>query len=143
MRVGDTIYFAPDLKAVDVDFDNQKQILLGFQRRLVEYYLSPSRILDGHKQAFATGVLLMTTIDAITYYSIGGNDRIKDFIRQIEEVSRFDQNEQKKIAKGFDDYFRNGLIHEGRIKNCGQFSYDFNWLINFEDEFSLSIQTFY
>lgn len=135
MRIDDTIYFSPGLKAIDVDFDNQRQILLAFQRRINEYYLNPARILDGQQQAFATGVILMTTIDAITYYSIGGNDRIKDFIKQTEEVQRFDEPERKRIAKGFDDYFRNGLVHEGRIKSCGQFSYDYNWLINFEDEF--------
>ncbi len=97
--------------------------------------MNPSKILDGHNQAFATGVLLMTTIDAITYYSISGSDRIKDFIRQTDEVSLLDEQDQKKVAKGFDDYFRNGLIHEGRIKNCGQFSYDYNWLFNFEKNF--------
>ena len=135
MRIDDIIYFSPGLKAVDVDFENKKQILLAFQRRINEYYLNPSRILDGQKQAFATGVILMTTIDAITYYSLGGNDRIKDFIKQTDDLTRFKEEDKKRIAKGFDDYFRNGLIHEGRIKNCGQFSYDYNWLINFEDDF--------
>lgn len=135
MRISDVIYFAPDLKVTDLDFENRKQIILAFQRRINEYYLNPARILDGQKQAFATGVLLVTTIDAITYYSIGSNDRIKDFVRQSSEVVNLKESRQREIAKNFDDFFRNGIVHEGRVKNCGQFSYDFNWLFQFENDF--------
>ncbi|MBK9486732.1 MAG: hypothetical protein IPO01_16600 [Chitinophagaceae bacterium] len=36
--------------------------------------------------------------------------------------------------RAFDDYFRNGLIHEGRIKSGGQFSYSYTFLY-FENGF--------
>jgi hypothetical protein len=68
---------------------------------------------------------------------IGVNDRIKDFIRSLEFLKKQNAESQKIIAKLFDDYFRNGLIHEGRIKNFGQFSYDYNWLLNFENDFKM------
>jgi len=59
MRIGDTIYFADGIRAVDIDFNKKDQILLAFQRRINNYYLNPARILDGQQLAFATGVILI------------------------------------------------------------------------------------
>jgi hypothetical protein len=41
-------------------------------------------------------------------------DRIKYWL--ASEISEFDQ----KLAELFYDHFRNGLVHEGHIKNGGQ-----------------------
>lgn len=127
MRVDDVIYFAPGLKVVDFDITNKEQVIQGFQSRINAYYLSPASKLNELEDAFASGVVLMTSIDAITYYSIGGNNRIKDFMAQCPLIANFTEAERKRIVKVFDDYFRNGLIHEGRIKNGCQFSYQYGF----------------
>jgi hypothetical protein len=42
-------------------------------------------------------------------------------------------NRSRTRARRFYEEFRNGLVHEGRIKNCGQFSDNFSELIHMED----------
>ena len=42
-------------------------------------------------------------------------------------------NQNITLARRFCKEFRNGLVHEGRIKNCGQFSDDHSELIHMED----------
>jgi hypothetical protein len=135
MRIKDIIYFSPGIKAIDLDFNNRDQILDAFLKRINKYYLEPAIELNQNKQAFAAGVILMTTIDAITNYSKGGSNRIKEFMAEIIESLSFTSEIKKKITNAFDDNFRNGLIHEGRIKNCGQFSYDYETLVKIENEF--------
>ncbi|MBK9486731.1 MAG: hypothetical protein IPO01_16595 [Chitinophagaceae bacterium] len=44
---------------------------------------------------FASGVILMSAIDAITYYSIGGNNRIKDFIYQSSFLAEKEEAEKE------------------------------------------------
>jgi hypothetical protein len=127
MRIDDVIYFAPEIKVVDFDITNKNQVLEGFKSRINSYYLKPAAKLNELEEAFASGVILMTAIDAITYYSIGGNNRIKDFMAQCHLIAHFNEQERKAIVKGFDDYFRNGLVHEGRIKNGCQFSYQYGF----------------
>lgn len=39
----------------------------------------------------------------------------------------------RTLADRFYNEFRNGLIHEGRIKDAGQFSYDFPEIIKVEE----------
>lgn len=41
-------------------------------------------------------------------------------------------NNVKSIARLFYEDFRNGLVHEGRIKNRGQFSLDLDQLLDFD-----------
>lgn len=127
MRVDDIIYFAPGLKVIDFDITNKEQVLEGFKNRINSYYLSPAAKLNALEDAFASRVILMTAIDAITYYSIGGNNRIKDFMTQCPLIENFDDAAKKKIVNAFDNYFRNGLVHEGRIKNGCQFSYQYGF----------------
>ena len=42
-------------------------------------------------------------------------------------------NQNITLARRFCKEFRNGLVHEGRIKSCGQFSNNFSKLIHMED----------
>ncbi|MDP1973071.1 hypothetical protein [Sediminibacterium sp.] len=134
MRIDDVIYFAPGIRAIDLDFNNREQILEGFKNRIYSYYLLPAEKLNVQEFAFASGVILMATIDAITYYSIGGNNRIKDFMFQCKILDGMPEDRKRLVVKAFDDYFRNGLIHEGRIKNGCQFSYEYGF-VYFDDTF--------
>lgn len=134
MRIDDIIYFSPELKAIDLNFEDRDQVVSSFKSRILEYYIKPARLMNENEHAFATGVILMTAIDAITNYSSGSGDRIKFFASGMSEVARFEPSVRSKIVKHFDDSFRNGLIHEGRVKNCGQFSYNYGSLLTFEHD---------
>lgn len=128
MRIDDIIYFAPEIKVIDLDITNKGQLIDAFKSRIISYYLDPAAKLNDQKFAFASGVILMTAIEAIANYSIGGNNRIRDFMTECIFLSSYDDTTRKNIAKHINENFRNGLIHEGRIKNGCQFSYEYGFL---------------
>ncbi|MEP7169418.1 MAG: hypothetical protein ABI855_08630 [Bacteroidota bacterium] len=130
MQVNKITFFAPGIELISLDFGNKNQIIESFEKRIFCYYLEPAKILNEKEMGFAAGVILMTTIDAITYYSMNKNNIIEFFKLMNSEFSEDDFN---KIANKFYEYFRNGLIHEGRIKGCGQFTYESNQLLFFEN----------
>jgi hypothetical protein len=71
---------------------------------------------------FAAGVLLLACIDALARMKTGMEkvgERFKDFARH--ELTSFSEGDR---AERLYDAFRNGLIHEGRIKAGAQFSFD-------------------
>lgn len=136
MRINDVVYFSPDLRIVDVDFNDRPRILNAIQSRIEEYYLAPARMLNANNMAFAAGVMLLSAIDAIAYYSIPrnkSNSRIEALISQLDGVGRFPnpQSISSKICLNF----RNGLIHEGRVKNGCQFAYNYPELLWQEHDF--------
>ena len=49
---------------------------------------------------------------------------VKNNIKQFNKPNT--DKPSQTLAYRFYDEFRNGLVHEGRIKNAGQFSYDHN-----------------
>jgi hypothetical protein len=86
------------------------------------FYLEPAARCAADRHAFAAGVLLVTCIDALARMRFNNpkvGDRIKRFAR--EELRSFSAS---GLATRFYEDFRNGLVHEARIKNGGQFSLD-------------------
>jgi hypothetical protein len=79
--------------------------------------------------AFSVGLLCSTAIDffsAIEFYpsqSVG--TRYEDWLlNRIPILDQADPNNPgQTLAKRFYKDFRNGLVHEGRIKNAGQFTF--------------------
>ena len=132
MRVGDILYFSPKYKFNDLDWDNKEILIKAFRDRVKGFYLEPAKILNKRRHAFGAGVLCVTTIDFLARIMINlekVGQRIKRWL--ITNIPSFDET----LAQRFYEDFRNGLVHEGRIKNCGQFSYDSNKeLIRIENE---------
>ena len=110
-----------------------------FKDRVRGFYLEPAGKLNDAKNGFAAGVLCITTIDFLARIETGLlngvgerfekwlKDNIKEF--DIQDPDRPSQT----LAHRFYDEFRNGLVHEGRIKNAGQFSYEFDELVKVID----------
>ena len=118
MRIRDHLYFAPDTKFTDVNLTGD-DLVMQVAKRIQGFYLNPARLLANNGHAFASGVMLLTAIDALARIQTGRDDvggRIKDWctanLPSYNEV----------ISKRFYDDFRNGLVHEARIKNGGDFS---------------------
>jgi hypothetical protein len=117
MKNGDLLYFAPGLRFNHVGFDHglPKQV----KHRLTGFYLKPAEDCCDRDQAFAAGVLIVSCIDAVARLQIGGRvgDRFKCFAcRQLPSCRA-----QGMAHRLYED-FRNGLVHEGRLKNGAQFS---------------------
>ena len=126
MRKGDDLFFAPDIRFSDVDLKNVR-FAEQFRARIEGFYLAPARVCIERHYAFAAGLLLVSTIDfmaglhhspeALADRSVGADFR--RFARR--ELPSFDADD---LSQRLYDEFRNGLTHEARIKNAGEFSFD-------------------
>lgn len=102
-------WFAPDIlwAAVDpagADFPAQ------LERRFEGFYFGPAeRLLKGNDD-FAAGVLILCALDAIARLWTGNTAQVRArFIEVAEEMGI-------GCSSDFYDFFRNGLVHEARIK---------------------------
>jgi len=138
MRIGEVLFFSPNFRFWDLDFDNTPVILKAFQDRVEGFYLAPARRLLSTGDAFACGLICAASIDFLAKFSLteeGVGNRITSWLEQnIPVFAKPDPgNPSRTLARRFYDDFRNGLVHEGRIKNLGQFSLECKDLIGFVD----------
>lgn len=122
MRIGDNLFFAPGIKFSDVDTTGET-FAQQLDCRIRGFYLQPVRSLIQSGHAFAAGVILVVAIDALARLETGSEEVGKRF--QDWCVTHL-TNCSKPISKRFYDAFRNGLVHEARIKNGGEFSLEAN-----------------
>ncbi len=118
MRIGDILYFAPGIRFDDVDLDGPR-LPEQFRQRVAGFYIVPSKECADRGHAFAAGALLVSCIDALARIRFGDGvgERFRKFV--AEELKSFSG---AGITQRFYDEFRNGLVHEGRLKNGAQFS---------------------
>lgn len=130
MRVKDIIYFSPKYSIQSIDFNDKVILIDAFCDRIENYYIKPAQGLNSQECAFAAGVMLMTTIEAISAFTLSGavSTKIKKFCLQIPDISKQKKEYQDLFAEKVWTDFRNGLVHEGRIKNGSQFCYDYPFL---------------
>jgi hypothetical protein len=127
MRINDALFFAPGIKFSDLDFSNNESIIEAFRRRVEGFYLAPARILIQKEQAFACGILCCVTIDFLARYSLPRKKNEWRICLWLQRnIPEFDPKRTgcSELAQSFQKDFRNGLVHEGRVKNLGQFSFD-------------------
>jgi hypothetical protein len=131
MKIDDVLYFAPGLRFDEVDFDGPG-LPSQLEARMVGFYLEPADWCIKMKFAFAAGVLLTTCIDALSRAQTGSPDvkrRFTSFCRgHLQSFVR------QAIAERFYEEFRNGLVHEARIKKGAQFSFDFDETVTEVDD---------
>ena len=119
MREGNILYFAPGIRFGEVDL-NGPGLPNQYHARIIGFYVDPAEECAARGQAFASGVLLVNCIDALALVRYGGRSgvRFRRFAR--EELRSF----SPPLANRLYEDFRNGLVHEARVKNGGQFSLD-------------------
>ncbi len=145
MRIENEIYFAPGIKFKDLNWNDPKYLIWAFHQRVDGFYLRQANLfietwnerinvvrereeLSG--LAFGCGVICSTAIDFLAgiefFPSQDIGDRNKKWLnRWVSPFQDTDpQNPRQSISARFYYEFRNGLIHEGRIKHAGQFSFD-------------------
>lgn len=122
MRIDDLLYFAPGIRFDEVDFSG-RDLPEQFRERLEGFYLRPASLCADAGAAFAAGVLVLACIDALARIQIGGavGERFIKFA--AAELPSF--NLQERAARLYFEY-RNGLIHEARIKKGAQFTLQFD-----------------
>ena len=137
MRIEEELFFSPKNRFIDLKWDDKKNLIGAFEDRVIGYYLKPAEILEGDDFAFARGVICVSAIDFISRIETGieevkerFNSWLKDNIREF--APHGPGNTSQTLALRFYKEFRHGLVHEGRIKNAGQFSYSFQDLVRVE-----------
>lgn len=137
MRLDDALFFNSGRKWSEISPDDIENLIDEYEIRIRGFYLHPSfQLLENTEvhncksNGFAIGILLLTAIDAIgTFFP---NRKTKDhyedsfteFIKDDEEYKQLSSEEKDKISKIMANEFRNGLIHNGRIKNGCEFSFE-------------------
>jgi hypothetical protein len=119
MRIEDQLYFAPNILFEDVDFGGGR-LPEQFRARIHGFYLGPADACARAGHGFAAGALVLLCVDALARLQTGDKAvgrRFKKFVR--ENVPSFAGEE---LAGRLYNDFRNGLIHEGRVKSGAQFS---------------------
>jgi hypothetical protein len=122
MRKGKHLYFAPGITFSNVDTTGVN-LPQQVGERIRGFYLVPARALAELGHAFASGVMLVTAIDALARLQTDRNDVGGRF---QEWCTTHLSSSKDAISKRFYENFRCGLVHEARIKNGGEFSLDFS-----------------
>lgn len=124
MRIRDVVYFAPDVRFDEVDLDSPK-LPEQFRSRMLGFYIEPAEVCAGNANgyAFASGVLLVTCIDALARFRYGEDLGVEERFRKFatEELPSF-SNGNGDLAYWFWERFRNGLVHQAELKDGAQFS---------------------
>lgn len=137
MNINDEIFFSPKYKMSCIDLNNKEIMLEAFKDRIEGYYLEPIKVLNEKHMAFAAGTLLFSSIDIFARYSVDEQQvgkRIRKWL--ITNVnSHMGTRINNQVSRLIYDNFRNGLIHEGHLKNAAQFSYEYPASVKKLDKF--------
>jgi hypothetical protein len=124
MIIDDILFFSPGIKFHEVEIESQENLPGQFKERIQGFYLDPIKQLNDVDHAFAAGVLLVSCIDALSRY-----DAVYGKLKSDQKrFSKWVQNNLPSFKDGYSSRFycdfRNGLVHEARIKKAGSFSYE-------------------
>ena len=133
MRQRDTLYFSPKYQFFAIDFNDPKKLIDMFSDRVYGFYINPARLLCKNGDGFASGLLCIVTIDFLSRIA---NPESEEVGKRIERWLRSNINEfnTADCARRFYKDFRCGLVHEGRIKPFGEFSFESKQMITLQDE---------
>ena len=125
----DVLHFSPKYKFSDLVWENKHGLIDAFKDRVEGFYMHPAQKLNMDKDGFAVGLLCVATIDCLARISsetekdVGGR-----FVLWLSV--NIDEFKDSDLATRFYKEFRCGLVHEGRIKNAGEFSYEYPKMVS-------------
>ena len=135
MNIEKELHFSPNFKYIDLNWDDRDNLIRAFRDRVEGYYLEPAKCLNQCKYSFAAGVICLITIDFLAKIETGiGNvgKRFKYWVKLHFKDLNDEDISLNDFASRLYEEFRNGLVHEGRIKKASQFSDDFSKLVEIE-----------
>jgi|GEM_PF-530028 len=135
MRISESLLFAPGIRFIDLDI-NGNTLPDQFEIRLRAFYLEPAALLAASSNAFASGLILLGCIDALSRFD-SENDKVeRRFKEWVKKNLRSFHDEE--FADHLYKQFRNGLVHEARIKEGGEFNLEQDAVVQ-RNSLSLSI----
>lgn len=122
MKVGDYVHFAPGIRFSDLDL-NGPRLPVQYRQRIEAYYLGPANRAVKAGDAFAAGLLALAAVDAMSRIYFGPNRAsrhvnhdFRSFVRLCLPSFSLPSNAEILYEK-----YRNGLVHEARLKDGCQF----------------------
>ena len=135
MKMEEILYFSPNFKYIDLNWDDRDNLIRAFRDRVEGYYLEPAKCLNQCKYSFAAGAICLITIDFLARIETGLDsvgERFKVWVKRYIKDLNDEDISLNDFASRLYEEFRNGLVHEGRIKKASQFSDNFNKLVEIE-----------
>ena len=115
MRIGDVLYFSPNHKFRNLNFDDPETIAVAFADRVNGFYFQAAEQLIETRHAFGAGLLTCAAIDFVA--DTCSEEKAETFLGGFLGLDA-------DIAANVWKLFRHGLAHEGRVKPFGQFSFE-------------------
>jgi hypothetical protein len=128
VKIGEFLYFSPHCRFRDLDFNDKEKLIADFEERVCAFYINPAKLLQ--REPFSCGLICTATLESLARIKYAEYDKRlneyviskSNFVKWLNEnIVEFKEN---GFAEKFYDDFRCGLVHEGRIKNLGQFCYE-------------------
>ena len=120
MRIGDVLYFSPNVRFAELDFDDVPALIRAFLGRIEGFYLEPAARSLAAGDGFAGGLVCCAAIELIA--KISSNNHPAAWLSGNLPAFAGDG----KLAERFWALFREGLAHEGRIKRNDEWSGQFS-----------------
>lgn len=142
---GGKLYFSPKYTFEEVktfiDRNDKDKLIKAFEDRVYGFYLNPAKKLNEiaseteNNVGFSFSVILICSamVDFLGLI-LTGEDNSKERFRIWLESNIPEFKTHTGLASKFYDWYRCGLVHEGRIKSGAQVSYKYDELIYFENE---------
>lgn len=135
MQKNHQLYFAPYYTFLDLaKATDPFEIVNAYRDRINGFYLEPAKIIIESKEedgAFAAGLICFTAIDAIAKTvtrKSNSHERLVEWVQK--NLEGFRQHLSEREVDNIYDEFRNGLVHEARIKNGSQFTYGIDYIVD-------------
>ncbi len=129
MKLEDEIYFSNTSSWDKIaSEDSDEELVKHFFERIQAFYINPAEDLlnkNPTDNSFASGVILLCLIEHLGSLMIkdgGFKNRLIAFLKHSEYWRSLDEAERKSIAFIITEKFRNGLVHNGRVKDSSQLS---------------------
>lgn len=122
MKIGEHVFFAPGVTFEQLDLDGT-ELPDQYRRRVEGYYLDPAELLIRAGSGFAAGLITVAAIDAMSRLYFGPNRLRRVTNRDFRTFARhlLPSFGKPKAADLLWENYRNGLVHEGRVKEGCQF----------------------
>jgi hypothetical protein len=115
MLIGDILYFSPKYRFKDLGFEDPEGIIAAFRDRVNGFYLDAAEELLPARRAFAAGLLVCAAVDFVA--ATCTEEAPVVFLAKFLQI-------ETQTAEKIWELFRHGLVHEGRVKPLGQFSFE-------------------
>lgn len=86
MKVGDILYFSPELKFNELNWADKETLIEAFADSVEGFYLNPVKLLNEKCSGFACGVICVTAIDLIARIATGKQNSGKRIVKWLQAV---------------------------------------------------------